>query len=209
MKGSSDRTDNRSGEDPGKHLGERVLTAANALTCLRILAIPVVITLLLEGEDTAAAAVFVVAAATDFLDGRLARRRGGSGTSHLGTILDPVADRLLLSSVAIVLAVLGLLPALLVAILVGRDVLALLGSLVFQGKIKVNKVGKAATAVLMVSVAVVMYRPGISMEIVGEVMFYSGLGLSLAAGVLYIGTIKRRIRKRHPGGRPGAPGAGR
>jgi len=182
-----------------------VLTAANALTCLRILAIPVVITLLLEGEDTAAAAVFVVAAATDFLDGRLARRRGGSGTSHLGTILDPVADRLMLSSVAIVLAVLGLLPALLVAILVGRDVLALLGSLVFQGKINVNKVGKAATAVLMASVAVVMYRPGISMEIVGEVMFYSGLGLSLAAGVLYVGTIKRRIRKR----RPGDSGAGR
>jgi cardiolipin synthase len=182
-----------------------VLTAANALTCLRILAIPVVITLLLEGEDTAAAAVFVVAAATDFLDGRLARRRGGSGTSHLGTILDPVTDRLMLSSVAIVLAVLGLLPALLVAILVGRDVLALLGSLVFQGKIKVNKVGKAATAVLMASVAVVMYRPGISVEIVGEVMFYSGLGLSLAAGVLYVGTIKRRIRKRGPG----ASGAGR
>ena len=205
MKGSGDRTDKRPGERPGEHLDERVLTAANALTCLRILAIPVVITLLLEGEDTAAAAVFVVAAATDFLDGRLARRRGGSGTSHLGTILDPVADRLMLSSVAIVLAVLGLLPALLVAILVGRDVLALLGSLVFQGKINVNKVGKAATAVLMASVAVVMYRPGISMEIVGEVMFYSGLGLSLAAGVLYVGTIKRRIRKR----RPGDSGAGR
>ena len=201
MKGSSDRSDKR----PGEHLGERVLTAANALTCLRILAIPVVITLLLEGEDTAAAAVFVVAAATDFLDGRLARRRGGSGTSHLGTILDPVADRLMLSSVAIVLAVLGLLPALLVAILVGRDVLALLGSLVFQGKIKVNKVGKAATAVLMASVAVVMYRPGISIKIVGEIMFYSVLGLSLAAGVLYVGTIKRRIRDESPG----APGAGR
>jgi cardiolipin synthase (CMP-forming) len=187
-----------------QHTDERVLTAANALTFLRILAIPVVTSLLLEGDDTAAAVVFVVAAA-DFLDGRLARRQGGSGTSYLGTILDPVADRLMLSSVAIMLAVLGLLPVLLVAILVGRDVLALLGSLVFQGKIKVNKVGKAATAVLMASVAVVMYRPGISMEIVGEVMFYSGLGLSLAAGVLYIGTIKCRIRKR----RPGVSGAGR
>jgi cardiolipin synthase len=188
-----------------KYPDERVLTAANALTFLRILAIPVVITLLLEGEDTAAAAVLVVAAATDFLDGRLARRQEGSGTSHLGTILDPVADRLMLSSVAIVLAVLGLLPVLLVVILVGRDVLALLGSLVFQGKIKVNKVGKAATAVLMASVAVVMYRPGISIKIVGEIMFYSVLGLSLAAGVLYVGTIKRRIRDEISG----APGAGR
>jgi hypothetical protein len=73
-----------------------------------------------------------------------------------------------------------------VAILVGRDLLALLGSLVFGGKIKVNRVGKAATAVLMVSVAVVMYEPGI----IGEVMFYSGVGLSLVAGVLYAGEVR-------------------
>jgi hypothetical protein len=58
----------------------------------------------------------------------------------------------------------------------------------------VNRVGKAATAVLMASVAVVMYRPGVSGEILGEVMFYTGLGLSLVAGVLYVGTIKGRVR---------------
>jgi cardiolipin synthase (CMP-forming) len=188
-----------SGNHFGKRSGDRVLTVPNALTFLRILAIPVVLVLLLEEEDAMAATVFVVAAATDFLDGRLARRRGGSGTTYLGTILDPVADRLMLSSVAVVLAVRGLLPAPLVAILVGRDVLALLGSLVFRGKIRVNKVGKAATAVLMASVAVVMYRPGIFGEIVGEVMFYSGLGLSLVAGFLYIGTIKGRVRGRSKG----------
>jgi phosphatidylglycerophosphate synthase len=65
---------------------------------------------------------------------------------------------------------------------------------VFRGKIKVNRVGKAATAVLMASVAVVMYRPGVSGEILGEVMFYTGLGLSLVAGVLYVGTIKGHVR---------------
>ena len=194
-----------------KSPGERVLTVPNALTLLRLLAIPFVLLLLLEGEDVAAATVFVMAAVTDFLDGRIARRRGGAGTTQLGAILDPVADRLMLSSVAVVLAVRGLLPAPLVALLVGRDVLALLGSLLFRGKIKVNKVGKAATAVLMASVAVVMYRPGIFGEIVGEVMFYSGLGLSLLAGVLYVGTIKRRVEgDGSPGGSPRrAPGAGR
>lgn len=189
----------------GKRLGDRVLTVPNALTLLRILAIPLVLFLLLEGEDVVAATVFVLAAATDFFDGRLARRRGGAGASYLGAVLDPVADKLMLSSVAVVLAVRGLLPAPLVAVLVGRDVLALLGSLVFRGKIKVNKVGKAATAVLMASVAVVMYRPGIFGEIVGEAMFYTGLGLSLVAGVLYVGTIKRRMGGKNPG----APGAGR
>ena len=109
------------------------------------------------------------------------------------------------------------MPAPLVAILVGRDILTLLGSVVFRGKIRVNRVGKAATAVLMASVAVVMYRPGVSGEILGEVMFYTGLGLSLVAGVLYVGTIKGRVRGgrsgkspgKSPGKSRGAPGGGR
>jgi CDP-diacylglycerol--glycerol-3-phosphate 3-phosphatidyltransferase len=197
----------------GKPRGDRVLTVPNALTLLRILAIPVVLMLLLEGEDAAAATVFLLAALTDFLDGRLARRRGGAGSSHLGTVLDPLADKLMLSSVAVVLAVRGLLPASLVAILVGRDVLTLLGRAVFRGKIRVNRVGKAATAVLMASVAVVMYRPGVSGEILGEVMFYTGLGLSLIAGVLYVGTIKGRVRggklRKSRGRSRGVPGDGR
>ena len=168
---------------------DRVLTVPNALTLGRLLAIPVVLLLLLAGDDVLAAAVFVLAAVTDFLDGRLARRRGGVGTSYLGAILDPVADRLMLSSTAAVLAVRGFLPPLVVAMLVGRDVLALAGTLAFRGKIKVNKVGKAATAVLMTSIVVVMYSPGI----VGEIMFYVGLGLSLAAGLLYVGSVKRHF----------------
>ena len=172
-----------------QNTGDRVLTVPNVLTLLRLLARPVVLLVLLATKDITAATVFVLAAATDFLDGRIARRRGGAATSYLGAILDPVADRLMLSSVAVVLAVRGLLPVPLVAILVGRDVLALLGSLVFRGKIRVNRVGKAATAVLMTSVAVVMYRPGI----VGEIMFYSGLGLSLVAGDLFVGVLKRAL----------------
>lgn len=171
---------------------DSVLTVANALTLLRILAIPIVLVLLVARADVAAVIVFVVAAATDFLDGKLARRRGGIGASYLGAILDPVADRLMLSSVAVVLAVRGVLPVWVVAILLGRDLLALCGSLVFRGKIRVNKVGKAATAVLMVSVALVIYRPGI----IGEVMFYSGLGLSLIAGVLYVATMQKGVGGR-------------
>ena len=176
--------------------GERVLTVPNVLTLGRLLAIPVVLILLLAEEDVSAAVVFVLAAVTDYLDGRLARRRGGAATSYIGTILDPVADRLMLSSVAAVLAIRGLLPPLVVAMLVGRDVLALVGTLAFRGKIRVNKVGKAATAVLMMSVAVVMYSPGV----VGEIMFYAGLGLSLVAGLLYVGAVKRLFGG---GGRPG------
>ena len=175
-----------------KGVNDRVLTVPNALTLSRIAAIPFVLALLFAREDVAAAVLFVLAAATDFLDGRIARHRGGRGPSALGIVLDPVADRLLLSSVAAALAVRGFLPPLFVAILVGRDLTALLGSLIFRGKIKVNKVGKTATAILMASVTVIMYSPG---SVVGESMFYAGLGLSLVAGVLYVGAVERLFSK--------------
>jgi cardiolipin synthase len=188
VKGAGDRLDKGRLPVEGRY-GDRILTVANVLTLSRLMAIPVVLVLLLAREDVLAVVLFILAAATDFLDGRIARWQGGAGASYLGTILDPVADRLLLSSVAVVLAIRGFLPAFVVAMLVGRDILALLGSFVFGGKIKVNKAGKAATAVLMASLAVVIYSPGV----IGEVMFYTGFGLSLVAGALYVGAIKRRF----------------
>ena len=156
----------------------------NALSLLRLVMVPVVVALLLARSDGLAAAFFVLAAVTDFLDGRLARR---AGPTRLGQILDPVADRLMLSSVAVVLAVRGLLPAWAVAILVGRDLLALVGSLLIGSKIRVNRVGKAATAVLMAAVAVVVIVPG---AVVGEIMFYAGFGLSIAAGLMYVRSVR-------------------
>jgi cardiolipin synthase (CMP-forming) len=170
--------------DEAKGLGDRVFTVPNALSFLRLFMVPVVVALLLAGSDGIAAAFFVLAAATDFLDGRLARR---TGPTRLGRILDPVADRLMLSSVAVVLAIRGLLPVWAVAILVGRDLLALVGSLVAGSKIRVNRVGKAATAVLMGAVALVVIRPGV----VGEVIFYAGFGLSIVAGLMYLRSLRR------------------
>jgi cardiolipin synthase (CMP-forming) len=157
----------------------------NALSLARLFMVPLVVALLVARADGLAAAFFVLAAATDFLDGRLARR---AGPTRLGRILDPVADRLMLSSVAVVLAVRGLLPAWAVAILVGRDLLALVGSLVVGSKIRVNRVGKAATAVLMGAVVLVVVIPG---TVVGEIMFYVGFGLSIAAGLMYIRSVRR------------------
>jgi cardiolipin synthase len=173
------------GPDDARRLEDRVFTLPNALSLLRLFMVPLVVALLLARSDGLAAAFFVLAAATDFLDGRIARR---AGPTRLGRILDPVADRLMLSSVAVVLAVRGLLPAWAVAILVGRDLLALAGSLVVGSKIRVNRVGKAATAVLMGAVALVVIIPGV---VVGEIMFYAGFGLSIVAGLMYLGSVRR------------------
>src|SRR5918999_6387833 len=165
-------------------LGDRVFTVPNALSLARLFMVPVVVALLLAREDVLGAAFFVLAAATDFLDGRLARR---AGPTRLGQILDPVADRLMLSSVAVVLAVRGLLPAWVVVILVGRDLLALVGSLVVGSKIRVNRVGKVATAVLMGATALVVISPGK----VGEIMFYAGFALSVVAGLMYVKNLRQ------------------
>ncbi len=167
-----------------KQFSDRIFTVPNALSLLRLFMVPIVVVLLLGGADAPAAALFVLAALTDFLDGRIARR---AGPTRLGRILDPVADRLMLSSVAVVLALRGLLPAWAVAILVGRDLLALGGSLVVGSKIRVNRVGKAATAVLMVAVAFVVISPGK----VGEIMFYAGFALSVVAGLLYVKSLRQ------------------
>lgn len=171
------------GAEGGHGISDRIFTLPNALSLFRLFTVPVVVVLLLAHADLPAAVLFVVAAVTDFLDGRLARR---AGPTRLGRILDPLADRLMLSSVAVVLAIRGLLPAWAVAILVGRDLLTLVGSLLLGSRIRVNRVGKAATALLMVAVALVVVSPGT----IGEIVFYAGFGLSVVAGVMYAGKVR-------------------
>jgi cardiolipin synthase (CMP-forming) len=172
------------GARDAKQLSDQIFTVPNALSLARLFMVPVVVALVLARADGLAAAFFVLAAVTDFLDGRLARR---AGPTRLGQILDPLADRLMLSSVAVVLAIRGLLPVWAVAILVGRDLLALVGSLVVGGKIRVNRVGKAATAVLMGAVVLIVVSPGV----VGKIMFYAGFGLSIIAGLMYVRSVRR------------------
>jgi cardiolipin synthase len=173
-----------------RRLEERIFTVPNALSLARLFMVPIVVMSLLAHADGLAAALFVLAAVTDFLDGKLARR---SGPTRLGRILDPVGDRLMLSSVAVVLAVRGLLPAWAVAILVGRDLATLVGGVVVGSKIRVNRVGKAATAVLMVAIVLVVLVPG---SAAGEIVFYAGFGLSIVAGLMYL----RRVRRILGGG---------
>jgi CDP-diacylglycerol---glycerol-3-phosphate 3-phosphatidyltransferase len=93
-----------------------------SLTLLRIFFVPLLVVLLLtkgQNLDLWAVGVFLVAAATDLLDGYLARRRRQVTT--LGALLDPMADKLLTCSAFISLVELGLIPAWMVVIIVGRE----------------------------------------------------------------------------------------
>ena len=125
------RTDPPGREGPGRSLSLSVdglrqtllrVNLPNALTLFRIFLVPFLVVVLLtkfDGREIVALAIFLVATATDFFDGWLARRRGEITT--LGTLLDPIADKLLISAAFISLVEVGLAPAWMVVVVVGRE----------------------------------------------------------------------------------------
>jgi cardiolipin synthase len=100
----------------------------NSLTLLRILLVPVYIGFMTYGEYGYAFASLLMAGFTDAIDGPIARRL--NQRTKLGTFLDPLADKLLLTSCFISLSVLHLVPSWLVILVVSRDVILLLGTAV-------------------------------------------------------------------------------
>ncbi|MBM4219786.1 MAG: CDP-alcohol phosphatidyltransferase family protein [Gammaproteobacteria bacterium] len=108
----------------------KMATVPNLICLLRIaLTFPIVIWLA-EGRYAQTLVLFAVAAASDILDGYLAKTFGW--TSELGKVLDPLADKLLLVSVFITLAVIGLVPVWLAGIAVLRDVVISVGAWVYK-----------------------------------------------------------------------------
>jgi CDP-diacylglycerol---glycerol-3-phosphate 3-phosphatidyltransferase len=100
------------------------VSIADQLTVARAAVVPLVVVLYVwdfSGHDYWATAIFGVAMATDWFDGRLARRSGR--TSALGSLLDPVADKLLVLTVMIILVGRGVFPAWMVAAIVARELL--------------------------------------------------------------------------------------
>ena len=162
---------------------------ANLLTASRLFLIPVIIHLILTGQSVAALIAFAVAALTDLLDGAVARRL--DEVTELGRILDPLTDRLLISSMVIALFLRdGLGPPLwALLVLVGRDILILAGStwLTWKGSpVKVTMLGKTATTVLLVAILLMVAEWE-----VGLWLFYTGLILYLGSGFNYFARGKK------------------
>jgi cardiolipin synthase (CMP-forming) len=106
----------------------RDLTLANAFTAVRLILIPVFGTLWLNGEDERALVIFAVAVLTDLIDGFLARFLNQK--SRLGALLDPIADKTLMTVTWIVGVSVGAAPLWLAAVIIGRDLVLGLGVLV-------------------------------------------------------------------------------
>jgi len=128
---------------------------ANWLTTLRILLIPVFVTLLVYRRAALALAVFCLASLTDVLDGWIARSRGRQ--TRLGAFLDPVADKLLLTSAFVTLTWLKIIPFWIAAVVVSRDLVLSVGVLVIHvagGTVTPapSRLGKLSTAFQMLTV---------------------------------------------------------
>jgi cardiolipin synthase len=135
-----------------------VLTAANQLTLLRLLLVPVFAICIIYGLLGWALATFAVASATDLLDGLIARR---TGATTLGAWLDPMADKLLLDTMLVLLSVRELAPVArvpmwLTVLVISRDVaivltVAVVNLAVARRTFRPSWLGKAATVSYIVT----------------------------------------------------------
>lgn len=145
----------------------KILTIPNILTFLRMGSIPVFATLLVYGREGAALAVFAIAGISDGIDGFIARRLNQE--SELGTIIDPIADKLLMTTAFIMMTIPGILepgrhlpvPFWVTAAVIGRDVLIITvaASIImmtgFRG-FKPSWLGKASTFVQVGGVMLIL-----------------------------------------------------
>ncbi len=99
----------------------------NTITLIRVILIPFFVDLMIYGYHVGALAVFIAACLTDALDGMIARLTNTK--TELGAFLDPMADKLLIVTSFVTLAVLELIPVWIVIIVVSRDIILSLGSL--------------------------------------------------------------------------------
>jgi cardiolipin synthase len=182
----------------------------NALTIARLAVLPLFWWVLWEADNGRSALAFVifgVASLTDWFDGWLARRYGSF--SRFGRLADPLADRLLIDSAVILLWHHGRLPWFAPVLIIGRDVVLAfgIGSAARHGyELSVVYLGKTATSVLMVGLGFMILLPASASW--PPVLFWSGLALSLAAGGVYLVSVRSRARRPQPQPQVEGPGNG-
>jgi CDP-diacylglycerol--glycerol-3-phosphate 3-phosphatidyltransferase len=164
----------------------------NVLTMYRVFAIPgLVVLLLFPNRFTTffAALIFSVASVTDALDGFFARRLGLE--SSFGKVMDPVADKLLVSSAFIMMTSLGWVPAWIVCIIIGRE-LAVTGlrNLMAEGRqdVSASNLGKYKTGFQIAAIIpLLLHYPylGIQFHLIGMFFLWCALLLTVWSGADY------------------------
>jgi cardiolipin synthase len=172
-----------------------VLTAANQLTLLRLLLVPVFVLCMLYGWPGWALLVFAVAGATDLFDGLIARKTGHQTT--VGAWLDPMADKVLLVTTFVMLTVPGLgfanrLPLWLTVVMISRDIgivltVAVVNLAVAHRTFRPTMLGKLATAIYVLTGVVTLYANYLERPLVlVQVCVYAALVVTLLSAAHYL-----------------------
>ena len=179
----------------------RIIGQPNALTLIRILAVPLVVILLLFPNRLTcfiAALLFSAAAITDYFDGMLARQKGM--ITNLGKVMDPVADKLLVSSTFIMLTSLGWVPAWIVCVIIGRE-LAVTGlrNLMAEHKedVSASNLGKYKTGFqIAAAIPLVIHYSyfGVNIHAIGMVFLWLALIFTLWSGIDYFVRYRRLLQ---------------
>jgi CDP-diacylglycerol--glycerol-3-phosphate 3-phosphatidyltransferase len=189
----------RSGPPPPETLRKQPLhpwTIPNAIGFLRLALVPVFLAWALssgDGRIARASIVYAVIGGTDYLDGMAARLTGQY--SRLGTLLDPLTDRVLVLSGAYVCWHFELLPRWALAVLAARELFMLvLTQLALRRGIdlEVNTLGRWAVWSTMFSLFLAM----VSVTWVADALLFVGLAMTLAATAMYVQDGYRRLRGR-------------
>ena len=185
-----------------KSVGQESLNLPNFITLTRILLIPVFVVLFVtptEDRSLGAAAVFVIAAVTDLLDGYLARRNGQVTT--LGKLLDPIADKLLVLSALILLVNLDRVSALVAILIIAREVAVTGIRAIAAGEgmvIAAETTGKYKMALQVVAIVLLILEDTFmsdfgNLHLAGIVTLYLSLLLGYVSGGQYVWSFWKQV----------------
>lgn len=168
----------------------RALTIPNLLTMVRIVLTPLLVIFLIQGRYGRALITLLVAGITDVVDGIIAR--GWQQKSSLGAYLDPVADKLLVSSSFVALSVFHKLPPWLAVVVISRDVVILGGVVVlrlFEVKIPIepSMLSKRATTLQVITIfLVLLWEFWTFPALVLTICFWLTAALTILSGLQYL-----------------------
>ena len=185
------------------HYSNEIWNVPNALTLFRIFLVPFLVVVLLtkfSGSEYAGLTIFLVAAITDFFDGYFARRY--NKITKLGALLDPMADKLLMSAAFISLVEFGLARAWMIVIIIGREfaVDGLRSIAAQQGvTIAASPLGKTKTVsqVIAVSLLIVSYELG-EYKFIADLSLWVVMVFALVSAVDYFIKFSRALFLDHP-----------
>jgi CDP-diacylglycerol---glycerol-3-phosphate 3-phosphatidyltransferase len=184
-----------------------VLNAANGLTALRLVLVPVFAALTVVSEFTApgwriaAALTFGVASITDYIDGWVARRR--NLVTSFGKVADPIADKALTGTALLLLSGYGLVPWWITALILVREigVTALRFVVLHHGVIPASRGGKLKTLLQALAIGWLVWPLPAGVAVVGLWLMYAAAVITVVTGLDYV-VRAIRLRREAPARRP-------